>query len=222
MPYGTIIDVETIFTEVKQMQFLSLSGGAIGGIVGGVVGFILIVILIWYIVTRNSFVSLKNDVDEAFSTMDVQMKKRYDLIPNLVATCKGYAKHESETFTRVTEARNAALAARGSSSSADSAERIAAERELTSSLRTLLNFVHEQYPQLKADSQFNNLSRQLEQLEEEIARSRKYYNAKIKNLNNKIEKFPSSIVAGRMKLERRPYFEVEDAAERVTPKVSFE
>ena len=196
----------------------------IGGIVGGAIGLILVIGIIWYIATHNSLIGLKNDVEESFSAMDVHMKKRYDLIPNLVETCKGYAKHESETFTRVTEARNAAIAARsGSGSSAASGvDRISAERELSSSLRTLLNFVQEQYPQLKADSQFNNLSRQLEQIEEEIARSRKYYNAKIKIFNNKIEQFPSSIVANKMKLERRPYFEIEDAAERVAPKVSFD
>lgn len=206
------------------MQFLSLSGGAIGGIVGGAIGLIIVIIAIWYIATHNSLIRLKNDVEESFSAMDVHMKKRYDLIPNLVETCKGYAKHESDTFARVTEARNAAIAARsgGGSTAASGVDRISAERELSSSLRTLMNFVKEQYPQLKADTQFNNLSRQLEQIEEEIARSRKYYNAKIKILNNKIEQFPSSIVAGKMKLERRPYFEIEDAAERVAPKVKFD
>lgn len=206
------------------MQFLSLSTGAIWGIVGGVVGGLIIIIAIWYIVTHNSLIALRNDVEESFSAMDVHMKKRYDLIPNLVETCKGYAKHESETFTRVTEARNAAIAARsgGGSTAASGVDRISAERELSSSLRTLLNFVQEQYPQLKADSQFNNLSRQLAQIEEEIARSRKYYNAKIKIFNNKIEQFPSSIVANKMKLERRPFFEIEDAAERVAPKVKFD
>lgn len=208
------------------MQLLSLSGAAIGGIVGGAVALLVIVCVVWYISTHNSLISVKNDVEESFSAMDVHMKKRYDLIPNLVATCKGYAKHESETFTRVTEARNAAIAARSggsSGSSASGADRISAERELSSSLRTLLNFVKEQYPQLKADTQFNSLSKQLEQIEEEIARSRKYYNAKIKIFNNKIEKFPSSIVARKMKLERRPFFELDDpAAERVAPKVSFD
>lgn len=207
------------------MQFLSALGtGPIIGIVAGAIGLIIVIIAIWYIATHNSLIGLKNDVEESFSAMDVQMKKRYDLIPNLVETCKGYAKHESETFTRVTEARNAAIAARsgGSSAAASGVDRISAERELTSSLRTLLNFVQEQYPQLKADSQFNNLSRQLAQIEEEIARSRKYYNAKIKIFNNKIEQFPSSIVANKMKLERRPYFEIEDEAERVAPKVKFD
>lgn len=205
------------------MQLLSLAGWAIGCIAGGVAVGLILIIAIWYIATHNSLIALKNDVEESFSAMDVQMKKRYDLIPNLVETCKGYAKHESETFTRVTEARNAAMAARsgGGSTAASGVDRISAERELTSSLRTLLNFVQEQYPQLKADSQFNNLSRQLAQIEEEIARSRKYYNAKIKIFNNKIEQFPSSYVARKMKLERRPYFEIEDEAERVAPKVSF-
>ena len=203
------------------MQLLSLSNGAVWGIVGGVAAFVVVVYVIWYFTTHNSLISLGNDVDEAFSAMDVHMKKRYDLIPNLVATCKGYAKHESETFTRVTEARNAALAARGGGT-VSVADRISAERELSNSLRTLLNFVQEQYPQLRADSQFNNLSRQLEQIEEEIARSRKYYNAKIKILNNKIQKVPSSIVAKKMGLQRRPFFELDDASERVAPKVSFD
>lgn len=204
------------------MQYLSLSTGAIIGISAGAVVLVAILIYaIWYISTHNTLISLKNDVEESFSAMDVSMKKRYDLIPNLVATCKGYAKHESDTFTRVIEARAAALAARGGES-ADGADRISAERALTSSLRTLLSFVHEQYPQLKADAQFINLSRQLEQIEEEIARSRKYYNAKIKILNNKIEKFPSSHVAKKMWLLRRPYFEIEDEVERVAPKVSFD
>ncbi|MDE6293579.1 MAG: LemA family protein, partial [Clostridiales bacterium] len=124
------------------MQILSLSGGVIGGIVAGAVGLIVVICIIWYITTHNSLISLKNDVEESFSAMDVHMKKRYDLIPNLVATCKGYAKHESETFTRVTQARNAAIAARSNSSSSSAAsgiDRISAERELTSSLRTLLN-----------------------------------------------------------------------------------
>lgn len=198
------------------MQFLSSLGtGAILGIVGGVVGFLIVLIIIWYVCTRNGFVTLRNDVEESYSAMDVHMKKRYDLIPNLVATCKGYAKHESETFTRVTQARNQAMGA-------SLAEKAKAEKALSSSLHTLLNMVHEQYPELKADKQFNSLSAQLEKIEEEIARSRKYYNAKVKAFNVKLEKFPSSIVANQMRLEKKPYFEIEDAAERVAPKVSFE
>lgn len=202
-------------SEVKNMMFLSLSGGAIGGIVGGAVALIVVIIVIWYICTRNGFVTLRNDVEEAYSAMDVHMKKRYDLIPNLVATCKGYAKHELDTFTKVTQARNQAMGA----APADKAK---AEKALTSSLHTLLNVVKEQYPELKADRQFNSLSAQLEKIEEEIARSRKYYNAKVKAFNVKIEKFPANIVANQMRLDKKPYFEIEDAAERVAPQVSFE
>lgn len=197
------------------MNFLSLSGGAIGGIVGGAVALLVVIIVIWYISARNKFVALKNDVEEAYSAMDVHMKKRYDLIPNLVSTCKGYSKHESETMTRVTQARAAAIGA------ATPEQKAVAERELGASLHTLLNAVVEQYPNLKADTQFNNLSAQLENCEHEIGNSRKYYNAKVKLYNNKIEMFPSSIVAGRMRLERKPYFEI-DEEERAVPRVSFD
>lgn len=198
------------------MQFLSLSTGALIGIIVGAVVLVLVIIYaIWYISTKNKLISLRNDMEESYSAMDVHMKKRYDLIPNLVETCKGYAKHESETLARVTAARNTAAAA-------SPRDRAAAERELNSSLKVLMNRVQESYPQLKADRQFNNLSDQLEHLEHEIGNSRKYYNAKVKILNNKIEQFPSSIVANKMRLERIAYFEIEDATERVAPKVSFD
>ncbi|MCM1368130.1 MAG: LemA family protein [Roseburia sp.] len=197
------------------MSFLSLSTGALAGIiVAAVLVFLLIAVVFWYISTKNSLISLRNDMEESYSAMDVQMKKRYDLIPNLVETCKGYAKFESDTFTRVTKARSVAIAA-------SPEQKAEAEKELTSSLRTFLHAVQEQYPELKANSQFNNLSRQLEELEEEISRSRKYYNAKVKIVNNKIEKFPSSIVAGRMHMERYRYFELDDISERKAPKVDF-
>lgn len=198
------------------MQFLSLSQGAlIGIIVAAVVVVLIVVYAIWYITTKNGFISLRNDMEESYSAMDVHMKKRYDLIPNLVEVCKGYAKFEGETLTKITQARNIAMAAAP-------ADKAAAESALTSQLRTLLNAVNENYPDLKANQQFNNLTSQLEACEHEIANSRKYYNAKVKILNNKIEKFPSSIVANKMRLERRPYFEIEDAAERQAPKISFD
>ena len=198
------------------MQLLSMSNGMLAVvIVVPVVVFLIIVYAIWYITTKNGLISLRNDMEEAYSAMDVHMKKRYDLIPNLVETCKGYAKFESDTLARVTEARKVAIAA-------SSADKAAAERELSSSLKMLFNVVQERYPDLKASTQFNNLSSQLEQLEHEIAQSRKYYNAKVKILNNKIEKFPSSIVANKMHLERKSYFEIEDASERIAPRVSFD
>ena len=188
------------------MNFLSLSNGAIAGIVVGAAAVVIVLFAIWYFTTKNGLISLRNDMEESFSTMDVYMKKRYDLIPNLVETCKGYAKHESRSLAM----------------SASPETRAEAERELNSSLKVLMTRVQEAYPQLKADSQFNNLSRQLEQLEHEIAQSRKYYNAKVKALNNKIEKFPSSFVAGKMKLVKISYFELDDISERNAPKVSFD
>lgn len=198
------------------MSLLSLSTGAIVGIiVGGVVLVAIVIYAFWYISTKNSLISLQSDMEESFSAMDVHMKKRYDLIPNLVEICKGYSKFESDTLIRITEARNIAMAAKGN-------DRMAAESALTSQLHTLLNAVNERYPDLKADRQFSNLAGQLEQCEHEIANSRKYYNAKVKILNNKILKFPSSVVANKMKLEKIPYFEIEDASERNAPKISFD
>ena len=197
------------------MRYLSLGTGAIIGIVAGsVVLFAIIVYFIWYITTKNGLISLRNDMEEAYSAMDVHMKKRYDLIPNLVETCKGYAKFEQDTLVGITQARNAAIAA-------SPKDKAAAESALNSELRTLLNVVQERYPDLKASTQFNNLSKQLENCEHEIGNARKYYNAKVKILNNKIEKFPSSHVARRMGLERKPYFEIADA-ERNAPQVSFD
>lgn len=199
------------------MLFLSLEGVVIGVVIAVAAVVVLVIIYaIWYFTTKNGLISVRNDTEEAFSAMDVHMKRRYDLIPNLVATCKGYAKFEGDTLVKVTEARQLCLNAETTE------DKCAAESKLALSLRTLLNSVHEAYPELKANTQFNNLSKQLEQLEHEIAQSRKYYNAKVKLYNTKIEQFPSSIVAGRMRLERKSYFEIEDVQERQAPTVSFD
>lgn len=198
------------------MFISSLTPGAWAGIgIAIAVVVLALIFAVWWIATRNKFVLLKNDVEESYSAMDVHMKKRYDLIPNLVETCKGYSKFESDTLTKVTEARRLAIAA-------SPEDKPKAEAALGASLRTLLNAVNENYPDLKANGQFNNLSAQLEQLEHEIANSRKYYNAKIKIYNVKIEQFPSNIVAKSMHLTKREFFEIENAAERVAPKVSFD
>lgn len=196
------------------MQFLSMPTGLlVVAIVVPIVVVLIVIFAVWYISTKNKLIGVRNDVEESYSAMDVHMKKRYDLIPNLVETCKGYAKFESETFMAITQARSIAI-------SAAPQDKAAAESALTSSLHTFMNAVRENYPELKANVQFNNLASQLEILEDEIARSRKYYNAKIKIFNNLIEKFPSSYVASRMHLERVPYFEITEV-ERVAPKVSF-
>lgn len=150
---------------------------------------LIVIIGLWLVLSRNSFVSIKNQVEEAFSTMDVYLKKRYDLIPNLVETVKGYATHESETFTKVTAARTAAMNA----TSID--EKIANENALSGTLKSLFA-VAEAYPQLQANTNFMDLQQQLKMLEDEIANSRKYYNAVVRTMNTKVESFPSNLVAG--------------------------
>lgn len=175
---------------------------------------IVVIIALFAMGSYNGLVKSKNQVEEAFSTMDVYMKKRYDLIPNLVETVKGYAKHESETLEQVTAARNAAMGA----TSID--EKLANENALTGTLKSLFA-VAESYPDLKANTNFMDLQRQLQHIEEDIANSRKYYNASVKNLNNKIEMFPSSIFAGMFHFEKKPYFEVSSQEERENVKVQF-
>lgn len=197
------------------MNLLALSGGAIAGIIIGVVLVLLLIICVaWYFSTHNKFVAMRSSVEEAFSTMDVYLKKRYDLIPNLVETVKGYAKHESEVLRGVTEARSNAQAA------TTAAEKLEANAQLSQALRSF-NVVMERYPELKANTNFMNLQNDLRGIEGEIANSRKYYNAMVKAFNTKRETIPASIVAKMMKLEKQPYFEVDDAVERKNVKVSF-
>lgn len=178
-----------------------------------VIGLIVIVGL-WLVISRNSFVSIKNQVEEAFSTMDVYLKKRYDLIPNLVETVKGYATHESETFTKVTAARTAAM----NSTSID--EKIANENALSGTLKSLFA-VAEAYPQLQANTNFLDLQQQLQMLEDEIANSRKYYNAVVRTMNTKVESFPSNVIASIFGFKKQPFFEVGSAEERENVQVKF-
>lgn len=174
---------------------------------------IAIIILIWFITTYNRFVTLRAKVKEAYSTMDVFLKKRYDLIPNLVSTVKGYAAHEKTTLEEVVEARGKALSGSG-------ADKAKAEGELTNALSKLL-MLKEAYPELKADTQFNKLSDNLSHLEEEIERSRRYYNGVVRALNEYILKVPSCIVASIMKVKEEAYFEVSSDSERENIKVEF-
>ncbi len=183
-------------------------------IVLAVVLVVVIAILAWAISTYNTFVKMRNNVEEAFSTMDVYMKKRYDLIPNLVETVKGYAKHEGETLEKVIKARNAAMTA------TDPQVKAEKEGELQSTLKTLFSLT-ESYPNLKADTQFKDLMDQLQTIEDEIASSRKYYNGCVKQYNTKREVFPSSIIANMKKFEKKPLFEVESKEERQNVKVQF-
>ena len=188
--------------------------GLILGIVFGSIGLIALIILIWGISTYNSLIRMKNGIEEAFSTMDVYLKKRYDLIPNLVETAKGYMKHENETLTNVIKARNLAMTA------TTTEEKLKQENNLTKALRSLYK-LNEAYPDLKADKHFSTLMNELKNIESEIAESRKYYNGTVRQFNTKIEVFPSSIIARMKKFEKKPLFEVDSTEERKNVKVQF-
>ena len=204
-----------------MLNGLLLSSGAIVGIVVGAV-FLLVLILgvalvVWWFKTRNAFVRLKNRVEEAWATIDVFLKKRYDLIPNLVETVKGFAKHESETLKSVISARNIAMNA------STPTEKVAAENGLTNSLRTFFSAVSESYPQLQANANFLDLQNQLKSVEGELESSRRYYNGVVKAFNTQLELFPACIVGKRMGegYEKQPYFELESEEERKNVKVQF-
>ncbi|MGN0817977.1 MAG: LemA family protein [Candidatus Coproplasma sp.] len=173
-----------------------------------------IIIACWAIGARNNFVRMRNTAEEAFATIDVYLKKRYDLIPNLVETVKGYAKHESETLQKVIAARNNAASA------TTTAEKIEADANLSNAIKSI-NIVAERYPELKANTNFIDLSNQLKNIESELANARKYYNATVKTFNTEKDVFPKSIIAKRMRLEKFPYFELDSAEERKNVKVSF-
>jgi LemA protein len=175
---------------------------------------VVIGIAIMAISSYNGLVGLRNSCDEAFSTMDVYLKKRFDLIPNLVETVKGYAAHESETLAAVTAARSAI------SGAGNTADKVAGENMLTGALKSLFA-VAESYPDLKANTNFMDLQKQLQKVEEDIAQSRKYYNGVVKGMNNKVEMFPSNIFAGIFGFKKYPFFTVAEESERENVKVSF-
>jgi len=172
------------------------------------------VVLLWFVMTYNGFIGLRNRVEEAFSTMDVYLKKRYDLIPNIVETVKGYASHERETLEAVINARSKAVNAQGVEN------KLQAEQGLTGALSKLM-MLTENYPDLKANVNFMDLQEQLKTMEGEIANSRKYYNGVVKIFNTKVESIPSNIVAGICGFKRQPMFEITDETQRENVKVQF-
>jgi LemA protein len=186
----------------------------IGTIVLLVILAVIAGIVIWAISVYNGFIRLRNMVEEAFATMDVYMKKRYDLIPNLVETVKGYASHERTTLENVVQARSFAAGAKTTEA------RVQGENMLQGALRSLFA-VAEAYPDLKANQNFLDLQQQLQRVEEDIANSRKYYNAVVKEFNTMTESFPSNIIAGIFNFKRRTMFEAGDEAEREAVKVHF-
>ncbi len=183
-------------------------------VVAAVLVVAVIAVIAWLISGYNRFVKLKNNVEESYSTMDVYLKKRYDLIPNFVETVKGYAKHESETLEKVMQARYAAMNATTTKEKAEN------ENILTSTLGKLFA-VTENYPTLKANENFVQLQTKLSSLENEIAEARKYYNGCVKIFNNSVESFPSNLIAKWFKFSKKDLFEIEDKKEREVPQVKF-
>jgi LemA protein len=178
-------------------------------------GGIILVIAIWLIITFNVLVTLRTRSKEAWADIDVQLKRRYDLIPNLVETVKGYATHEKELFQKVTEARAKAMGA------GNMQERAQAENMLSSTLKSLFA-VAESYPDLKASQNFLELQRELTDTEDKIQAARRFYNGNIRDLNIKIETFPTNMIAGPFGFKKMEFFELpEEAAAREPVKVSF-
>jgi LemA protein len=177
------------------------------------IGGALILLIVWIVATWNSFIGSRNKVDEAWSGVDVQLKRRHDLVPNLVETVKGYAAHERSTLTEVTEARAAAMRAD------EPAEVSHAEGALSSALGNI-RALAEQYPELRAAESFQGLQAQLAQLEDEIQAARRIFNANVQNYNTRIQVFPNSLLAGGS-FPARDFFELDSPAERLAPAVSF-
>jgi LemA protein len=176
---------------------------------------VLVVIAFFFISIYNGLIVLKNKVDEAWADIETQLKRRYDLIPNMVETVKGYATHEKSTFEEVTKARNMAM---GATTPEDKAK---AEGMLSNTLKTLFA-VAENYPELKANQNFMDLQQTLKEIEDHIQLSRRYYNATVRDFNTKIEVFPNNVVSGMLGFSKRQFFEIENAAERENVKVSFD
>ena len=175
---------------------------------------VIVVAVVVVIGMYNGLVRLKVQCDNAWSDIDVQLKRRYDLIPNLVETVKGYAAHEKGTLEGVVAARNQAMTAEGPAAKAQ------AEGMLTSALRQVFALA-EAYPQLRAVESFNQLQQTLNQIEDSVQNARRYYNAVVRDFNTKILVFPSNIIANMFNFKAREFFEISAPAEREVPKVSF-
>lgn len=180
----------------------------------GGLGVLVVAVALFVVAIYNRLVVLRNRVDNAWSQIDVQLKRRYDLIPNLVETVKGYASHEKETLERVIQARNMAMSAQGVEQQGQ------AENMLTGALKSLFALA-EAYPDLKANQSFLDLQDKLTDAENKIAYARQFYNDSVMSLNTAVETFPNNLIAGMFNFKQRQYFEAEEAASQA-PKVSFQ
>jgi len=175
---------------------------------------ILAVIVLWFIVSYNGFVRLINRAKEAWADIDVQLKRRYDLIPNLVNTVKGYATHESKVFEDVTKARAAAMGA------GNIEEKGVAENQLAGALKSIFA-IAEAYPDLKANQNFLELQKELSDTENKIQASRRFYNTNVRDLNTRVESFPANLVAGMFNFLKMEFFELKEVAAKEPVEVNF-
>lgn len=176
---------------------------------------IIAAIIFWAVAVYNALVQLRNQADEGWSGIDVQLKRRYNLIPNLIETVKGYQKHEKGVFEEVTQLRSRAM------KTSDIDEKGPAESALTLGLGKLFA-VAENYPELKANVNFLDLQKNLNEIEDEIQLARRYYNGTVRNYNTKIQSFPDMIIAKQFAFTAKPFFEITEEAEKAVPKVSFD
>lgn len=178
-----------------------------------ILGGVALIVILYLIATYNRFVVLGNRIDNAVSQIDVQLKRRYDLIPNLIETVKGYAKHEKSVFENVTKARSAMLSAK------TMPQKAKADNQITGALKTLFA-IAENYPKLRANENFMMLQEELSGTESKIAYSRQFYNDTVLTYNNAVEKFPSNVIANMFKYKEKDMFEAETAAKKAV-KVKF-
>lgn len=178
---------------------------------------VLVVLIFMVIGMYNSLITMKNRVDEAWSDIDVQLKRRYDLIPNLIETVKGYASHESGTLEKVTAARTAAMSAQASG---DAKAQLEAENALSSTLKSIFA-LSENYPDLKANQNFLELQTELSDTENKIQASRRFYNGNVRDFNTKLQIFPTNIIGNMLGFKNREFFEISNEVERENVKVSF-
>src|SRR5437762_4413970 len=188
-----------------------------GLVIAVIVAAALLLPAMWVVAIFNRFVRIRQHIRESWSDIDVQLKRRYDLIPNLVATVKGYAAHEAGVFERVTQARANAIAA-GQTGSPE--QRAAAENQLATALRSVFA-VAENYPQLQAVQEFKDLSENLTATEDKIAFARRFYNGNVRDYNTALQTFPTNVLAGTFGFSAEQYFELADAVEREVPQVKF-
>ncbi len=186
--------------------------------VGYIILAVVAIVVIWLVATYNGLIRSKNRVDEAFSDIDVQLKRRYDLIPNLVETVKGYAKHESGTLEKVIQARNMAMSV-NDKAGATMAERGQAENMLTDTLKSIFA-LSEAYPDLKANQNFLKLQDELSDTENKIQASRRFYNGNVRDFNTKIQVFPTNLINGMLNFKAYEFFQAE-AGEKENIKVQF-